>query len=511
MPILNWLTREKDIRSAAGVPHRLLIEDLSQSHGDPSENMLIQGDNLEALKSLLPFYAGKVKCIYIDPPYNTGSAFSHYDDALEHSKWLAMIYPRLEILRDLLSEDGSLWVSMDDDEAHYLKVVLDEVMGRNRFIATCIWQKRYSRDGRSSIGDAHESIFCYAMNSEKFKISRNYLPLSEKQKKLYKNPDNDPRGVWQSVSMLAQGYRPNQMYEIVGPNGSIHTPPDGNCWKLVEAEFLRQVEDDRITFGTNGIGVPRRKYFLSEAKGVVPWTWWPHDEVGHTGESKAEIKKLFGADVFDTPKPERLIGRIIHIASNPGDIVLDSFLGSGTTAAVAHKMGRRWIGVEMGDHARTHCALRMEKVIAGEQGGISKSVGWQGGGGFRFCTLGPAIFNEHGHIDPEIHHADLARHIWFSETKRPLAGDPTATLIGVDGSTAYALLFNGILKDRSPGGGNILTSSTLRMVMADLTDVAPAFSGDVVIYGAASRLGEATQKEARVIFKQTPYDIPVRG
>lgn len=325
MPILSWLTREQDVKAADSVPYRLLERDDALSHGDPdSGNMLIQGDNLEALKALLPYYRGQVKCIYIDPPYNTGSAFEHYDDNLEHSRWLAMMWPRLELLRELLAEDGSIWISMDDDEAHYLKIILDEIFGRQNFVATCMWQKRYSRDGRGAIGDAHESVFCYASSAEEFKLTRNLLPLSDKQRKLYKNPDRDPRGPWQSVSMLAQGYRPNQMYEIQAPNGAKHTPPDGNCWKLIEPEFKRQLEDGRITFGANGDGVPRRKYFLSEAKGVVPWTWWPHEEVGHTGESKAEIKALFGKDVFDTPKPERLMKRVLEIASNPGDLVLNS-------------------------------------------------------------------------------------------------------------------------------------------------------------------------------------------
>lgn len=344
MPTLRWLTREEDIKASASVPYRLLEEVPELGAGDPDTgNMLIQGDNLDALKALLPYYAGQVRCVYIDPPYNTRSAFEHYDDNLEHSQWLAMMWPRLELLRELLSDDGSIWVSMDDDEAHYLKVLMDECLGRGKFIATCIWQKRFSRDGRKAIGDAHESIFCYAQNPEVFKARRNYVPLSEKQRKLYKNPDNDPRGSWQSVSMLAQGYRPNQMYEIIGPTGKKHRPPEGNCWKLVQSEFEKQLSDNRITFGANGDGVPRRKYFLSEAEGMVPWTWWPHEEVGHTGESNGEMKALFGTDIFQTPKPERLLQRILHIASNPGDLVLDSFLGSGTTAAVAHKMGRRYI------------------------------------------------------------------------------------------------------------------------------------------------------------------------
>lgn len=276
-----------------------------------------------------------------------------------------------------------------------MKVLCDEVFGRQHFLVSIGWQKRYSRENRESIGDSHEYILIYVKDKEAFKATRNFLPLTEKQLKAYKNPDNDPRGAWQSVSLLAQGYRPNQMYEIIAPNGAVHTPPPGNCWKVIESEFKKALLDGRVTFGKDGAGVPRRKQFLSEAKGLVPWTWWPQDEVGHTGESKDEVNALFGNEVsFDTPKPERLIERIIHIASNPGELVLDSFLGSGTTAAVAHKMGRRYIGIEMGEHAYTHCKVRLDKVIAGEDpGGITKSAKWEKGGGYRFYELAPTLIN----------------------------------------------------------------------------------------------------------------------
>ena len=392
---LTWYGKDEPIR----VEPRLLIENaaLSNTAAAPdTENMIIHGDNLLALRALETKYAGQVRCIYIDPPYNTGSAFEHYDDNLEHSQWLNLMRPRLQILWTLLHpEEGSLWISIDDAEQAYMRVLCDELFGRQSFIAQIVWQKRYSRENREAIGDSHEYILVYAKNKEVFKQIRNFLPLTEKQLKAYKNPDNDPRGAWQSVSLLAQGYRPNQMYEIVAPNGNVHTPPPGNCWKVIEPEYQKALADGRVTFGTDGNGVPRRKQFLSEAKGIVPWTWWPQDEVGHTGESKDEVNALFGNIIsFDTPKPERLIQRIIHIASNPGDLVLDSFLGSGTTAAVAHKMGRRYIGIEMGDHAYTHCKVRLDKVISGEdQGGISKAVKWEKGGGYRFFELAPTLIN----------------------------------------------------------------------------------------------------------------------
>lgn len=509
MPILNWLSRDDDIRAATKVPYRLLEEAPELGHGDPSGgNMLIQGDNLDALKALLPFYAGRVKCVYIDPPYNTKSAFEHYDDNLEHSRWLAMMYPRLELLREFLSEDGSIWVSIDDNEAHYLKVIMDEIFGRKNFVANIVWQKRTSPDARLQLGDAHENIICYKKSEN---INFNLLPLTEKQKSIYKNLDNDPRGPWSSSDYSAQGFRPNQMYQIRTPNGKIHTPPNGMCWKNIESVFLSLVADNRMWFGKSGDGVPRRKTFLSETQGRSAWTWWENGEVGHTQEAKKEIMNLFeGMDIFATPKPERLLQRILHIATNPGDLVLDSFLGSGTTAAVAHKMGRRYIGIEMGDHAVTHCAPRLRKVIDGEQGGVSQAVGWKGGGGFRFYRLGPPVFDADGQIRRNIAFPVLAAHVWFSETGAPWRRRAGSPVLGVHDGVAYALLYNGVLGDKRPNGGNVLTNAVLRLIQDHIAALDPAFSGRLVVYGESARLGEARLKAAGVTFKQTPYDVKAR-
>jgi len=398
---LTWIGKENRPR----LEPRILIEDPEKSYhaehrmseNDIFDNRLIFGDNLLALKALEQGFSGKIRCIYIDPPYNTGSAWEHYDDGVEHSLWLSLMRERLEILWRLLDRKvGSLWVSIDDREMAYLRVLLDEVCGRDCFVATNVWQKRYSRENREAIGDTHEYIYVYATNPVKFKECRNLIPLQAKQTKQYSNPDNDPRGPWQSVSLLAQGYRPNQMYEITASNGRVHKPPAGNCWKIIRSEYDKLIADDRVYFGKTGDGVPRRKHFLKNAKGIVPWTWWPHEDVGHTGEAKNEANTLFGADVsFETPKPERLIKRIVEIATNPGDIILDSFAGSGTTGAVAHKMGRRWIMVELGEHCHTHIIPRMKKVIDGEDpGGITKAVNWKGGGGFRYYRLGPSLIVE---------------------------------------------------------------------------------------------------------------------
>ena len=510
MPKLRWVDDDKARNAVSNVVMKILREDKSLSYGDPkSDNLLVHGDNLEALKALLPFYAGRVKCIYIDPPYNTGSAFEHYDDNLEHSQWLGLMYPRLKMLKEFLSEYGSIWISIDDDEQAYLKVICDEIFGRQNFVASNVWQKRYSREGREAIGDSHEYIITYAKDPKTFKLTRNLLPFSEKQTKIFKNPDNDPRGPWQSVSMLAQGYRPNQMYEIVAPNGTVHRPPEGNCWRHVKSEYERLLADGRMYYGADGNNVPRKKAFLSEAKGLVPWTWLPHEEVGHTDEAKKEINVLFGSDnAFATPKPERLIQRILTIATNPGDLVLDSFLGSGTTAAVAQKMGRRWIGIEMGEHAKTHCAVRLKKVVDGEQGGVSASVGWKGGGGFKFYELGEPLLDENGAISEGIDFDTLAAHIWWRETEKSWdVAARNGTFLGVHDGIAYAMLYNGVLHDRSYAGGNVLTPKTMRIVREDIGE---AKHDLLIVYGECTKLSAAKLKEEKVEFRQTPYDIFTR-
>lgn len=394
---LTWYGKDEPIL----VEPRLLIENaaLSNTAADPdTENMLIHGDNLLALKALESKYAGQVKCIYIDPPYNTGSAFEHYDDNLEHSQWLQLIRPRLEILWRLLSDEGSLWISIDDDEQAYLKVLCDELFGRNSFVASIIWQKRTSPDMRAVISDGHDYILVYAKDKELFKQKRNRLPLSEEQRKSYKNPDNDPRGPWTSTDCTAQAGHgtAEQFYTLTTPAGRVIELPKSLCWRFTKERMEEEIAAGRIWLGKDGKGVPRKKTYLKDSTGVVPWTLWMNKEVGHNQEAKKEINALFGSDnAFDTPKPERLIERIIHIATNPGDLVLDSFLGSGTTAAVAHKMGRRYIGIEMGSHAYTHCKVRLDKVIAGEDpGGITKSAKWEKGGGYRFYELAPTLINQ---------------------------------------------------------------------------------------------------------------------
>ncbi len=308
--------------------------------------------------------------------------------------------------------------------------------------------------------------------------------------------------------MTAQGFRPNQMYKIVSPSGKVHSPPEGRCWSMIESEFEKKKSDGRVYWGKNGEAAPSIIRFLSEVDGIVPWTWWPHEDAGHTDESKKESIKIFGADdSADTPKPERLIERIFQIATNPGDLVLDSFLGSGTTAAVAQKMNRRFIGIEMGDHAVTHCQPRLVKVVDGEQGGISKAQNWQGGGGFRFFKLGAAVFDESGGLQPDIRFPTLAAHIWFSEMNAPWNPPETATpFLGALGGRGIALLYNGILGDKSVNGGNVLNRQTLRVIR----EVAGGFEGPMTIYGERTVLSDAVLEGEAITFKQTPYDVRAR-
>lgn len=385
---------------------RILLEDTAKSYSKPAvkadllgqsveptfDNMLIHGDNLLALKALEQDFTGKVKCIYIDPPYNTGNAFEHYDDGLEHSIWLSLMRERLEILKRLLSEDGSIWISLDDNEQAYCKVLCDEIFGRQNFVCNVIWEKKFSPQNDARwLSDSHDFILVYAKDKESWKI--NLLPRSETMDARYKNPDNDPRGPWTSSDFTAKTYSKTGDFVITLPSGREVRPPESRSWITNKETFEKLVKDNRIWFGPKGDGVPRSKKFLSEVKqGMTAMTIWKFTEVGHNQEAKKEVKQFNEKDPFPTPKPERLIQRILFLASNPGDLVLDSFLGSGTTAAVAQKMGRRWIGVEMGEHINTHCIPRLQKVINGEdQGGITKTVNWHGGGGFKFYELAASL------------------------------------------------------------------------------------------------------------------------
>ncbi|MDA8375445.1 MAG: site-specific DNA-methyltransferase [Actinomycetota bacterium] len=371
------------------------------------DNLLIRGDSLHGLTSLVRLpefaaeYKGKVKLVYIDPPFNTGQAFTHYDDGLEHSVWLTMLRDRLEQIKALLRPDGSVWVHLDDAEQHRARVVLDEVFGIDNFVATVIWQKVYSpKNSARHLSVDQDYIHIYAKSAEMWRPHP--LGRTEEMDAAYKNPDNDPRGPWKPGDLLANKPYSKGTYPITTPSGRIIAgPPAGRFWR-VSAERLADLDsDNRVWWGKDGAAVPQVKRFLSDVRGRVPQTFWPYREVGHNQDARNEIAALLDdkkVAPFSTPKPERLIERIIHIGSNPGDIVLDCFAGSGTTAAVAQKMGRRWVTVEWSaDNIAEFTLPRLEKVVKGEDpGGVTESAGWEGGGGFRLLDVAPSVYEVSG-------------------------------------------------------------------------------------------------------------------
>ena len=356
-----------------------------------TDNALIHAENLCALQALQETFAGRVRCIYIDPPYNNQERYRHYLDSYGHEEWLRATTSRLELLKPLLCQNGSLWISIDDREAHYLKVATDQVFGRHNFVSTIVWQQRTTRENRKVFSNNHEYLLVYAVDPRQFKAFRNPLPGSSEQFVRYKNPDSDPRGPWQSISANVQdGHAtPAQHYEVVAPNGRTHRAPEGRCWGYTKPKMQKEIAAGNIWFGKDGNGVPRIKRFLNGHRiGLTPETLWTADQVGTSDEAKKQLLYLFpDKPIFDTPKPERLLARVLEVATNEGDFVLDAYLGSGTTAAVAHKMNRRYVGIEQGDHAVTHCASRLRMVVDGDPTGISPTQGWGGGGGFSFYRI----------------------------------------------------------------------------------------------------------------------------
>ncbi len=397
---LTWVGKENRPR----LEPRILIEEPEKSYHAPHrvtdhdvfDNRLIFGDNLLALKALEQEFAGKVKCVFIDPPYNTGSAFEHYDDGIEHSIWLSLIRERLDILWRLLREDGAIWITIDDTECHYLKVLCDEIFGRPNFVSSFAWEKDQGRRGDTDISSSHDHVLLYARNRDIWRGSRNLLPRTPEQEARYRNPDNDPRGRWlQGDNGTAKSGSPALRFPVVLPSGREVVPPMGNFWRFSKQNLEKARAEGRVHFGVKGDSMPVIKRYLTEVQhGVVPRTWWPAEETGTNQDAKRDhLRKLLPEiEPFATPKPEQLLNRILLISTNPGDLVLDSFAGSGTTGAVAHKMGRRWIMIELGEHAHTHIIPRMKKVIDGEDpGGITKGLDWNGGGGFRYFRLAPSL------------------------------------------------------------------------------------------------------------------------
>lgn len=522
MPTLNWIGKDKVVNHHLDVPFRTLEKQYTFAPNgvDGDGNMIIHGDNLDALKALLPMYEGRVKCIYIDPPYNTGNEKWVYNDNVNdphikawlgkvvgaegedlsrHDKWLCMMYPRLKLLQKLLHPtNGSIFISIDENEVANLKLICNEIFGSNHHVATIAWQKRYSRENRGAIGDAHEYILIYASNVEVFKNLRHKVAFDDNSSKVYKNPNNDPKGRWRAVPMTAQGFRPNQMYPITTPSGVIHYPPNGRCWSTVESEYKKLLEAGRIYFGKNGDSQPSTIRYLSEVEGMVPWTWWPHEEVGHTDEAKKEIISILGdASLFDTPKPTRLIDRILHIATDPNDIILDSFAGSGTTAHAVLNMNkqdggnRKFILVEMGDYAESITAERVRRVINGYGEGNKAVEGT--GGGFSFYELGDALLIN-GMLNPNAAEEKIRAYVYYTETRcaLPAASENEKYLLGVHENHAYYFYYEA---DRM--------TTLNRAFLQTIQTRAEGY----LIYADSNTLSAEDMARFHITFKKIPRDI----
>lgn len=538
MPLLHWLNKDTATKAAARSDYRLLQHAPELSYGDSNnENLLIQGDNLEALKALLPFYAGKVKCIYVDPPFNTEQAFEHYDDNVEHSVWLSLLYPRLELLRELLSEDGVIFLHIDDNQLGYVLVIMDEIFGRKNKTHVVAF-KQGSATGHKAINPGMVNtcnfILSYAKNKSQWKPNRVFTErLRDSRYNQFIINHDASYSEWK-LQPLSEAFA-----DSLGVPKREAKKLLGDSYEVKITEFVtenchRVVQSVRPDYGNVG-GDVKKAIDISKArpeevillerlahsdmyfKGGQRWIFY-REKLRNIGGKLVTGEPLttFWQDVLSnnlhkegdvifpkSKKPENLIKRVIELSTDEGDIVLDSFLGSGTTAAVAQKLNRRYIGIEIGDHAQTHCQPRLRKVVDGEQGGISKVVNWQGGGGFRFCKLGPAVFDEFGQLNREIEFPTLAAHIWYIETHQPQTqlpqGGSASPLIGIHNGTAYYLLYNGILGDKRPQGGNVLTTKVLSLL--------PSFDGPKVIYGETTRLGEARLKQQQISFKQIPYDV----
>ncbi len=542
MPTLNWIGKDAVINHHREVPFRLLKCRADLSVGDPdSGNLLVQGDNLEALKALLPYYAGQVKCIYIDPPYNTGNEGWVYNDNVNgpemkewlgkvvggeaedlsrHDKWLSMMYPRLVLLKDLLSDDGAIFINIDDNEAARLRCLLDEIFGSQNFVASIIWQKVYSpRMDAKSFSNDHDTIVCY-QKTNKFQVSRvgfsqnagQFTVLDKKTGKYYR------RRQWRKEGSGARREdRPNLFYPIKSPDGQDVLPyrPDGSegRWRGDLNYFNKLSKQGEIEWiNSNSEWQIYVKQFQNEDATRPPSTLWFHEEVGHNHEAAEELRNIFGNIPFQTPKPTRLIRKIIEISTGPNDIVLDSFSGSGTTGHAVLKeneedddSNRHFILVEMDINiAQNITAPRLKRVVQGykskdQKGNEKQEAGL--GGGFRFCELGETLFDPNRQIRDEVKYNDLAQHVYFIETGRPLPQNAKKyfPLLGVSNETAVYLLYNGILKDKSVNGGNILTYDVLESL--------PKHDGTKVIYGNGSRISAARLRDLGIVFKQIPYEI----
>lgn len=535
MPTLSWIGKEAVEKHHLEIPYRLLEYDDSLSVGaKESGNLIIEGDNLHALKALLPYYAGKIKCIYIDPPYNTGNEGWKYNDNVNspeirkwlnetvgkegedlsrHDKWLCMMYPRLSLLKRLLRKDGAIFISIDDNEQANLKLLMDEIFGPINFVCNIVWEKKYTvANDAKYLSDNHDFIICYAKNKQSWRPFK--LPRPVEYNKAYKNPDNHPKGVWKSTPLHAKsGSETTEIFTYTFKNGISWTPPRGTYPRFSKETLTKLDSNDEIWFGKNGKSVPSRKTFLQDLKneGIVARTIWKFTEAGHNHEAKDEVKQFNFSIVFDTPKPLKLLKRIILLSSKKNDYILDSFSGSGTTGHAVLELNkeddgkRKFILVEIEPEiAKEVTAERVKRVIQGysipKSNGTSEEV--EGfGSGFHYCKLAEPLFDKFGNIREGVKFRELSFHIFFSETGVPLKENTkfTSPFIGKYKGTAYYLLFNGILGDKSVNGGNVLTSKILSQL--------PVHNGQKIIFGESCRLGTARLKRENIIFKQIPYEI----
>ncbi len=537
MPTLNWIGKSAVVNHHKDVPFRLLepVPELSCGTVD-SDNLIVQGDNLHALKALLPRYAGQVKCIYIDPPYNTGNEGWVYNDNVNspeirrwlgevvgkegetldrHDRWLCMMYPRLVLLRQFLREDGAIFVSIDDNEVATLRLLMDEVFGAGNFVATVLWQKKYAvANDHKTIAPMHDFLLVYQRSPS---WQRNLLPRGNDKDSQYKFEDE--KGVFRfsdyTCNKTAEE-RPNLYYPVRNPNtGEEIWPKRTRVWAYSPEEYARHVAQELIYWGKDGKGkVPaykRYKHLLRNADGIVPQTLWTHEFAGHTDSARKDLREVLhdvsSVSDFATPKPTQLIQRILQIATDPDSLILDSFAGSGTTGHAVLKQNaedggkRRFILVEMDENiARNVTAARVKRVASGYTNAKGQTIDGLGGS-FQFCRLSAEpLFAADGQIREDVTFAQLAEFVWFVETGTGFAGKADSPLLGVHEGRAVYLLYNGILKDPSIAGGNVLTGPVF--------DVLPKFAGPKVIYAAANRMGARAAREG-IAFKQTPYALEV--
>jgi adenine-specific DNA-methyltransferase len=515
MPTLNWIAKDKVINHDKDLPFRVLKPNPKLSVGDGSDNLLIQGDNLEALKSLMPFYYNKVKCIYIDPPYNTGNdkwiysdrvnapqikswlnkvVGSEGEDLCRHDKWLCMMYPRLKLLRDLLRQDGAIFVSIDDNEQHNLRMVMDELFGAKNFVSNIVWQKKYTQSNDAKyFSNTHDFIVVYAKNKDLFKL--NLLNRTEAQNARYMNPDNDPRGVWMTQPLHAKSGN-SKSFEYTFKNGKKWVPPNGTFPRFSIESLKKAEEENRIWFGAAGTAVPRLKKYLTDMKeGVISKTIWLYDEVGSNDDARRQLKAIFPENPFDTPKPVGLIKRIVEIASGEDDIILDSFSGSGTTGQAVLELNkvsgnRKFILVELENHiAENITSERLRRVISGYKGGeFDEGTG----GSFEYLDLNGELFDSNGFINPKAEYEDLASYIFYTETNSyvDLKGIRNP-FIGSMKNISYYLIFNG-------QGKNVLDEKVAKNLASDEQSV---------IYADKCLVDDEQLGELNIVFKQIPYEL----